>query len=187
LLVLGCNVNTFGTGAENGSSAEDDDDDDELDEEGVDSDVPTDCGNGAIDPGEECDGAALGGSSCMALGWDHGALGCTNACEYDLGDCGNDPQPGPGELYSACMDNGDCPGLDGCLTLTDEFDTVIDGFCTNLCLIDDECMAPTGGNAVPICRVGSQSTHCALDCSDGLTCPDTMTCQAVEGGGELCF
>jgi hypothetical protein len=181
LLALGCNLNTLGTGAETAGAADDDADSDDE------SDIPEDCGNGAIDPGEQCDGAALGGASCMALGWDHGALDCAIDCQFAVDDCANDPQPGPGELYSHCLENAGCPGLDGCLTLVDELDEVVDGFCTNFCMSDDECSAPTGGNAMPFCREASESTHCAIDCGGGLTCPDGMSCEPVDSGEELCF
>jgi hypothetical protein len=157
---------------------------------GVDADeaeAPSDCGNGQIDPGEDCDGAALDGASCISLGWDQGALGCGGTCELVLDDCSNDPQPGLAELYSHCTDNAGCPGFDGCLPLVDETREVVDGFCTNFCTTDDECQVPTGGSAQPICRVGIQSTYCALDCEGGLTCPGGMVCLAFEPGGEVCF
>ncbi len=148
---------------------------------------PSDCGNDQIDAGEACDGAALAGASCTSLGWDHGTLACGVDCQFALDDCSNDPQPGLGQLYSHCTDNAGCPGLDGCLTLVDDAQMVIDGFCTNFCMTDDECWIPTGGGAVPVCRMGLQSTYCALDCEGGLTCPGGMVCSALDSGGELCF
>lgn len=45
------------------------------------------CGNGAIDPGEDCDGDALGGHSCADFdGYAGGELGCA-ACSFDLSAC----------------------------------------------------------------------------------------------------
>ncbi len=148
---------------------------------------PTDCGNEQLDPDEDCDGAALGGASCISLGWDHGTLTCSADCQFVLADCSNDPQPGLGELYSDCIDNADCPGLDGCLTLVGDMGEVVDGFCTDFCTLDDECIVPNGGSAVPVCRMGIQSTYCGLDCAGGLTCPGGMICSVLEAGGELCF
>ena len=48
------------------------------------------CGNGIVEPGEQCDGSALGGASCAALGFS--------------GDCGNDASCLRASL--ACL--GDC-------------------------------------------------------------------------------
>lgn len=191
-LIAACTVDTTGTGSQvtDESSADLDDtdpDDTDLADDSAEPDLPVDCGNGQIDPGEACDGAALAGQSCVGLGWDHGALDCAIDCQFELGDCSNDPQPGLGELYSPCLDNTDCPGLEGCLTLVDEAAVVIDGFCTNFCLLDDECAGPTGGSAVAVCKFGLQNSYCALDCEGGLTCPDGMACAPVEPAGELCF
>ncbi len=45
------------------------------------------CGNGAIDAGEDCDGAELGGATCVSIGFPGGALGCNAACHFDTGAC----------------------------------------------------------------------------------------------------
>lgn len=39
------------------------------------------CGNGGIEPGEECDGATLGGESCASLGFTGGTLTCAELPE----------------------------------------------------------------------------------------------------------
>lgn len=44
------------------------------------------CGNGMIDPGEPCDGDALGDATCEGLGYSGGALAC-KACELDISGC----------------------------------------------------------------------------------------------------
>jgi len=44
------------------------------------------CGNGNIDPGEDCDGANLNGADCQSLGFAGGSLGCTN-CIFDTSNC----------------------------------------------------------------------------------------------------
>ena len=40
------------------------------------------CGNGAIDDGEDCDGTELGGMDCVALGLAGGTLACSG-CTFD--------------------------------------------------------------------------------------------------------
>ncbi|MFC1687819.1 hypothetical protein ACFL0L_04540, partial [Patescibacteria group bacterium] len=51
------------------------------------------CGNGSIDPGEDCDGANLNGQSCVTRGFVTGTLGCypqgsASECEFDETFCG---------------------------------------------------------------------------------------------------
>lgn len=47
-----------------------------------------DCGNGAIDMGEQCDGANLNGFTCEQLGYGGGTLGCDPVtCTYDTANC----------------------------------------------------------------------------------------------------
>lgn len=45
------------------------------------------CGNGTIDPGEECDRADLGGSTCGSEGFAGGVLACGADCTIDIGAC----------------------------------------------------------------------------------------------------
>ena len=56
-----------------------------------------DCGNGLVEPGEQCDGSALGDADCAGVGYDGGELGCRSdctfdgsACEGELDLCGNE-------------------------------------------------------------------------------------------------
>lgn len=56
------------------------------------SSVPTaTCGNGKIDAGESCDGAAMSASSCDEIGAGNGLLACTAQCTFDTTDCSEDP------------------------------------------------------------------------------------------------
>lgn len=160
------------------------------DETGTGDETSALCGNGMIDAdaGEQCDTDALADASCSALGYDAGTLACGADCLFDLATCMNDPQPPSGQLYSHCLDNSGCPGLDGCLTIVDDMQIVVDGFCTNFCAMNSECNGiATGGSAMPLCHEGVQSTFCALDCAGGLTCPQGMSCETLESGDSLCF
>ncbi len=78
------------------------------------------CGDGLIqgDHNEQCDGAELGGNSCVTLGHARGALACTAGCRYDLTDCEEDGFCGdaliqePDEQCEGNNLNGqDCIGL----------------------------------------------------------------------------
>lgn len=49
---------------------------------------PADCGNGMIDPGEDCDGADVGGVTCLDQGFDDGVVACDPvACTLDVTGC----------------------------------------------------------------------------------------------------
>ncbi|MFH2005476.1 MAG: hypothetical protein ABI333_02705 [bacterium] len=48
------------------------------------------CGNGAREYGEQCDGANLGGQSCVSLGLASGTLSCDSSCEFDTTGCYGD-------------------------------------------------------------------------------------------------
>ena len=67
------------------------------------------CGDGFIDPAEECDGANLQGQTCESLGHYNltGTLGCTATCEYNRADCGG--RCGDGVLQEQAED---CDGDD---------------------------------------------------------------------------
>ncbi len=50
------------------------------------------CGNGSVEPTEECDGATLAGESCTSLGFSGGTLGCRpDTCEFETKDCTGGP------------------------------------------------------------------------------------------------
>ena len=152
-----------------------------------DGDPGPDCGNGALDPGETCDGNNFGGVTCVDLGFDQGALTCTN-CAVSTASCMNAPQPGLGQLYSNCLDSSGCPGLDACATVTmmGEVDP-FDGYCTNFCASNNDCAANTGGTAVPQCNDAMPDPYCELDCAGNKTCPQGMVCTSLQGGKKLCY
>jgi len=52
------------------------------------------CGNNTQEGVEQCDGNDLNGSTCIAQGFDGGALAC-NACNFDTSGCFNNPAPAP--------------------------------------------------------------------------------------------
>lgn len=120
------------------------------------------CGNGTLDPDEACDGADLGGHTCVdkAFASPEGAV-CTPQCLVDYAGCaakcGNGGLPEPGE---ECDDGGNVSG-DGC---------------------SDACLVEGLSCAVPI----------ALDVSSGMitvagtTAGGTDAFQAIgctQGGG----
>ena len=69
----------------------DDDANDDDDDACVDCELAT-CGDGVIHAGQEaCDGMALGGQTCVALGHTGGTLDCSGQCEFDESMCTDEP------------------------------------------------------------------------------------------------
>jgi hypothetical protein len=109
--------------------------------------IPGACGNGVIDPAEQCDGGDLQGFDCEAFGFGGGTLLCdAPTCTFDLsmcsggGNCG-DGMINPGEQCDGANLQGfDCAslGLGGgmlaCDPITCTFDTSM-------------CMPPGGGTS----------------------------------------
>ncbi len=62
------------------------------------------CGNGVVDPGEQCDGADLNGADCSTLGFSGGTLACLVTCALDQSACALAgpilPQTGQSTCYS---------------------------------------------------------------------------------------
>ena len=45
------------------------------------------CGDNITEGGEECDGSALDGQSCITLGFSSGSLSCDSGCAFDTSAC----------------------------------------------------------------------------------------------------
>lgn len=77
------------------------------------------CGNGEIEEGESCDGAALGGATCQSLGFPGGTLACAAGCRsFDTRNCffcGNGRREGAEECDTPDLGGATCnaPGETG--------------------------------------------------------------------------
>lgn len=150
---------------------------------------PPECGDGAVDPGEECDGNDLGGKTCGDYGHVGGTLKCNPDCSYDTSDCNScgDGRVQPGES---------CDGADlmGATCRSEGFDGGQLG-CNDACALD---VSQCDGGA-PACGdgrrdrgescdgrdLGGESCH-SLGLGDGhLGCNDSCSFDAsdcTEGG-----
>lgn len=63
------------------------------------------CGNGAVEAPESCDGANLGGASCVTLGYAGGTLGCNAFCGYDVSGCACAAATYPATGQTTCWDS----------------------------------------------------------------------------------
>ena len=84
-----------------------------------------DCGNGAKDPGEQCDGNDYGGKTCASIGFSGGELQCNSFCAIVASGCT------PPENCTNAQDD-DQDGLPDCL----------DSDCSALPVCLDSCAAP---------------------------------------------
>jgi hypothetical protein len=136
-----------------------------FDESGC-TDDPDDCGNGVLDAGEQCDGAALNGQTCAGLGHDGGTLGCTAACTFDESGCTDAPE----DCGNGVLDAGeDCDGaeLNGqtCAGLGHDGGTLD---CTAACTFDE-----------------SGCTDVPEDCGNGVLDAGEQ-CDGAELNGQTC-
>jgi hypothetical protein len=79
------------------------------------SGTPSLCGNGMLDPGEQCDFPNLNGASCQSLGFESGTLQCGVQCMYDTSACVSFPNcsdPSVGCTDPSCAAKPAC--LDSC-------------------------------------------------------------------------
>jgi hypothetical protein len=101
------------------------------------------CGDGVINTfSEQCDGAALGGATCVSLGFVSGPLFCDASCHFDTNDCVRPECPATGQ--TTCWDSSgatiSCPGTGhdgevqagGTLTYVDNGDGTITDLNTGL-------------------------------------------------------
>jgi YVTN family beta-propeller protein len=50
------------------------------------------CGDGSVEPTEECDETDFAGETCESLGYSSGTLNCTDFCSYDTSACSGGPR-----------------------------------------------------------------------------------------------
>lgn len=78
---------------------------------------PSPCGNGVIDPSEQCDGGNLNGKACSSIGYTSGNLSCNSSCLYDASACTGLTLPDSTAAITACNDGGSAPtNSNVCLT-----------------------------------------------------------------------
>jgi len=135
------------------------------------------CGDGALDPGEQCDGAMLDGETCLTQEFDDGTLACSELCTFDTSGC----------VSFACgnglIDGSDvCDGddLGGATCMSEGFDggTLT---CSAGCTFDaDGCYACGDGAVNP----GEECDGAQLG---GATCDAlAMGGQTASGGTPAC-
>ena len=123
------------------------------------------CGNGVIDPGEECDGSNLASLDCVEMGYEGGNLTCGSDCILDTTDCVGGSLCGNGALDDGEECDGDRFGGARCL------DFGFDGgelTCSEICLID------------------TSGCEDVLSCGDGDVGPDEQCDDGNDSSGDGC-
>ncbi|MBU1242590.1 DUF4215 domain-containing protein [Myxococcota bacterium] len=152
------------------------------------------CGDGIVDPGEECDQGEFGGVTCNALGFygDDGILSCGADCAFDVSGCGS--FCGDGEVDTAYAEDCDGTNLNGssCTSLG-----AVGGVlrCSEGCRYDlSECTSICGNGRVEneeACDDGDTaggdgcSSACALEAGFDCTLTNPTVCTAICGDGLL--
>ncbi|MCA9704228.1 MAG: hypothetical protein KDK70_00065 [Myxococcales bacterium] len=154
------------------------------------------CGNASVDPGEDCDGAELGGASCesLDLGFSGGTLACAADCTFDTSGCstcGNDLVEGTEACDGTDLAGSDCASegfVDGTLACAADctFDTSACSSCGND-VIDggEDCDgADLGGSGCADLGLGFTGGQLGCDAGCGF---DTTACTSLPWpvAGEL--
>ena len=144
------------------------------------------CGNGSVDPGEDCDDGAANGTA---------GDGCTASCKFECNDPSADCAAAPACLVNVCSANH------ACMTAPDMAQNNMS--CgSGLVCANGECISATCGNGIveanEECDFGSNNgpnTGCEPDCKfsctispdscdDGNPCNGSETCMAVTVSGQ---
>jgi len=165
---------------------------------------PNPCGNGVLDPGEECDGTNLNEATCSSVVPTRpgGDLACTLTCTFDTADCaapecGNGIREGSEECDGTDLGDtecGDIAGFDGGVLGCTEGCTWDTDECTIDCVVEDnfETCNPMGGaneccpnNGMPsTCFSSGDFRACLQTCSDHPDCGWSMECINPQG---ICY
>jgi hypothetical protein len=118
------------------------------------------CGNGVREPGEGCDGADVGGLTCVDLGCDlGGTLACAANCTLDASACSSCP---------ACGD-GVCDPRENCES------------CPSDCISDSTAVCGNG-----VCEIGNgeDCESCSADCNGVQNGNPTQRFCCGDGAGQ---
>jgi len=136
-----------------------------------------DCGDGVLDPAEQCDGAELDGQTCVGLGFDGGVLACTSACTFDTGGCQMGSECGDGVAEGSEECDADDFGGASCQSLGWDGGILA---CDAACHYDPSGCQGTG----PVC--GNDAQEYGEDCDGADLGGETCVSQGFSSGTLAC-
>ncbi len=134
------------------------------------------CGDGVLDPNEECDGSELDAQTCDGFGFDGGTLQCSPECTYDTSMCDAGPVCGDG-LLDVDTEECDCGN----------------GQCMAAQLGNKSCTALPSPKGTPYSggTLGCDAATCTLNAQACTYCGDGVRngiepCESGDLGGQTC-
>ncbi|MBN1655904.1 MAG: alpha/beta hydrolase [Deltaproteobacteria bacterium] len=112
------------------------------------------CGNGLLDPNEQCDGLVLNNATCETLGYTGGTLSCNSQCLYDDSMCVRTEDAGygdPGNIDSSV-------GVDSSKPVNNT-PTTGNGIPADHCLAGIDTYASTGPFTYRTARLGTTNAY----------------------------
>ena len=155
------------------------------------------CGNGAIDPEEQCDGANLNGQTCVTLGYERGALSCSAACAFNTSGCQIDHRPATGQTTSYTAGDDGSVQAGHALSYVDNGDGTITDLNTHL-MWEKKVALDSAGNVANLhdadncypwrgsCHTGGAACSVDADCGANGPC-DVGDCQTASPNGLTIF
>jgi hypothetical protein len=159
---------------------------------------PAFCGDGTRESEEACDGADLGGDSCVSQGFDGGHLQCNSICDgFDTTSCticgddlheGTEVCDGSDVAGETCVSQGWVGGTLGCLPGCEAFDTSGCAGCGNEMLETGEVCdgANLAGETCGTQGFDDGALACASDCSTFDTSGCWICGDDTQNPGEVC-
>lgn len=135
------------------------------------------CGNGTLDPGEECDGTLLAGQTCEDFGMVSGVLGCTDDCRFDTSGCEAADPCGNGALDAGEECDGDNLADTTCVDL---------GFLTGALSCTSDCRFDTSGCSGTPDPCGNGALDDGEECDGDALGGHACTERGFVGGELVC-
>jgi hypothetical protein len=149
------------------------------------------CGDGKIEPSEECDGTNLNGATCETAGFAKGTLGCAPGCTFDTSGCVRSTVPGCGNGVREGVEGCDGADIGGATCASLGFNGGGTLGCTTGCAFDTSGCAcnvatttETTSTSTTTTETTSTSTTTTPVCTAGDLCsqPDCVARMTVSGG-----
>jgi cysteine-rich repeat protein len=162
-----CLQSECGDGILDVHTGEECDDGNHVDDDECPNNCTLNCGNGTVNPGEQCDGNDLHAETCTTRGFDSGQLTCELNCTFDESQCAVE------------CGNGVVHNTEGC---DDDNNTAGDG-CSATCEVEAgwQCEgSPSACEPIPYTSLTNGGGHaCAIRADD------TVWCWGLNANGQL--